>query len=278
MRLYELIEEVQPLISTTGNVVMGEINRIAEFAQKNCQQWINEVVKREMIFYRGVQHSKGVAAFIKDVRTDRQPKDSISLAHDAYNAMIQSAGGTANRDNSLFCTSSIADARGYGNEFVVMPVGDYSYTWSRQWYDWNITEYSDLIHFVGPLVTDESVLGLSEEELDQAYETELKSIEVEMARTDIPGRREALAKIYEYLSSDAGRGNFEIEYQEEHQEESLYGLTHHTAYNRTLVQRAIAVDEDLEDCHRRSHELMVACERALYIRPDVYEDVKLLLT
>lgn len=113
---------------------------IRRFIQDNCGAWLQKSGGR--IAYRGsetVLKENGVQypAFVRKTRMDRIPRDSSRAMHKLLNYWISLAGGKANRTNSLFLTGDPGQARDYGELFVVLPIGDFHYTWNTQMEDWH---------------------------------------------------------------------------------------------------------------------------------------------
>lgn len=105
---------------------------VAQLKQR-CAPWMRDSSSlNKYVFLRGYGDAKGFA-FERATRTDRNPRDSSREMHNGMNAEIEAAGLTANRSNSVFVTSDGEAAESYsttGATYIVVPVGDYSYTWS----------------------------------------------------------------------------------------------------------------------------------------------------
>lgn len=116
--------------------------KIADFIKKNCQPWLAATEHIEPVLYRGVEAAGKIRlpqSFIKPTRTDRKPMTTDPNRNDIFNMLIGVVGGKANRNNSIFCTSDASEARMYGPVFVVMPIGNFNYTWSPEWFDWTLS-------------------------------------------------------------------------------------------------------------------------------------------
>lgn len=139
MYLYELISAprfIHP-ITTLDEPDSETIPKIVNFIRTNCQPWLN--ASNKQFIYRGVPKiPREYTSFTKKTRVSRKPKDSSLEQHKSLNFLINLAGGIANRSNSIFCTKSKATARDYGTAFVVLPIGNFNYTWSPIWKDWYI--------------------------------------------------------------------------------------------------------------------------------------------
>lgn len=111
--------------------------KIIKYIKTNCKPWLSKTQNGKLIAYRGSRTLAGSGkAFVKATRTDRKPKDTGLNRHETFNNLIAVAGGTANRSNSLFCTSSPNQAASYGTVYVMFPVGNFKYTWSPKYRDW----------------------------------------------------------------------------------------------------------------------------------------------
>ena len=74
-------------------------------------------------------------ARIMPVRQDRRPSSNKPEVQEIIDDWFQSKTGIRFRQSSAFCTGYHDDARTYqsdgGSTVIVLPVGDYSYCWSR---------------------------------------------------------------------------------------------------------------------------------------------------
>jgi len=118
--------------------IPDDITPLVQFIKSNCTPWLS--LKTRTPLYRGISHHgsghKAETAFILPVRKDRKPLDSTVGMHKVFNQLIAMAGGTANRSNSMFTTPVYSNAITYGMGFIVMPIGEFHYTWADGVYDW----------------------------------------------------------------------------------------------------------------------------------------------
>lgn len=133
MRLSEIDLEPQGLDYDAKSLV--------QYVEANAQPWIEASLNLRLSFVRGIRTfskypGSEKAVFIRNVRRNRDPKDTAPERHKMFNAAIQAAGGIANRSNSIFVTSSMAEASVYGDVYIVVPLGEFHYTWSPKWADW----------------------------------------------------------------------------------------------------------------------------------------------
>jgi hypothetical protein len=147
MKLFELLTEAprkdayaaKSFFGTDDNakkIVLARGKKVAQFIKTKCKPWFQESEKGKHKFYRGFQRGANEVAFTKKVRTNRQPKDSGKREHEAFNTLIKLGGGKANRSNAVFASSDRYVAEEYGQVFVVIPVGEYTYTWHDYYDDW----------------------------------------------------------------------------------------------------------------------------------------------
>lgn len=117
MRLYEVVEpEEDPAL-------------VARVILTSCKPYLLESKFAETgaTLKRGTFGKKNVE--VKTVRTDRKPRDSAPWQHGLYTEILRRAGATANRHNSLFCTSNWMTAETFGSVHVIFPMGNIHYTY-----------------------------------------------------------------------------------------------------------------------------------------------------
>lgn len=122
-----------------SEVTAADLTKIASFMKSKCGPWLHSTNNGNLRVFRGVKWFEGInstVAFIKPTRQDRIPMTTNKARHDLYNMLINLMDGSANRTNSLFCTSSYDDADNYGTPFILIPIGPFQYTWSPVWKDW----------------------------------------------------------------------------------------------------------------------------------------------
>lgn len=139
MRLIELsILEEQPqygLSSFIGAEVFAKtpIKAAVGFIkklEKVSSNWLKQTSIGAFKVYRGDDENSGVVVR-KIVRPDRRPSDTPKHLHILANEIFKETGLTANRSNSIFVTGSEYEASNYGGKlWIVIPIGDFSYTWS----------------------------------------------------------------------------------------------------------------------------------------------------
>lgn len=138
MKIHEILRE--------DPQVPQEPEALADFIKQNAQPWLSQTDQGYLIVYRGLKSQLSMyggplpwdrsVAFVKSIRGDRRTLNTSQASHAAFNAMIDSVGGLADRSNSAFVSSDRNVAEFYGRVYVFMPLGDFHYTWSPEYADW----------------------------------------------------------------------------------------------------------------------------------------------
>ena len=280
MRLMEVIspiitEDVQPIALAKDGYTIEQVNKVVDFIRANCTKWLAETNNGRYTFFRGIRaNMASYHAFTKTVRTDRQPRDSIPLGHDTYNAMIEAVGGIADRSNSVFATSKYSEARNYGTlggqASVIFPIGDYHYTWSKKWDDWNIESTESLESMISQYMIYTPDL---QADAEYAWEEMLDQLESSAANAQSEDAREELEQEIRLLSTPAGKFDYMEEYIEDSDSNSmLFELfTDPDNYHVDRLKQVIMVDEGLTAAADLHHEVMIQCANVLYINNEFYE-------
>jgi hypothetical protein len=230
-------------------------SRVRTFINQNCKPWLRKSGGR--IVYRGMQHNTSTA-FTRAIRTDRVPMDSSPMMHEVMNFMIQRVGGTANRSNSAFVINDYSSAWNYGgNVYVAMPVGEFTYTWSPQWGDW-MSDFKD----------------------NEAWEDVIDFEKI--SQTLSPQRWE---QMYQEYKRDPDRDHFGVklsksDFIEDTTIEMLYKMVDRGSAQEIIqhidvekVKQHINVDTGLPEAIRSTNEIMIHCEKMLYIDEDFLQQV-----
>ena len=137
MRLYEIQDMYEEVIIDDSQIDISNdreihelLDRAAEFIKKDCQPWI-QISKGKMI-YRGIKNTDVSMILGKfPVKNDRDPRDTPSSIHNILVGIFNELGFSANRNNSLFVSSSYADAQYYGTPYAIFPIGTFTYAWGK---------------------------------------------------------------------------------------------------------------------------------------------------
>lgn len=126
MKLYNIFEQSS---KTELNISEEKFNELVE---RDCKPFLRE--SKGIPAYRGIPY--GVESFIhKTVRSDRKPKDTVSIIHNIVDEWFLKHFNHRFRSNAIFITGSIAQAYDYGPVYKVYPIGDIKYVWSAEMED-----------------------------------------------------------------------------------------------------------------------------------------------
>ena len=137
MRASDLLQESQQF-------TLDNLGELVKFINANCQPYLRAA--QGGILYRGTKEGVSTTgeevAKVVTARTDRKPFSSSQIEHEIMNRAIADAKLVANRSNGVFTTSNFRMAKSYGKPAVVIPIGDFNYTWSKIAHDWFIHNVS----------------------------------------------------------------------------------------------------------------------------------------
>lgn len=125
MKIFELGE-----ITNDSN-----IEDIISFIELNCKPYLDENPEwLEKPLFRGVNgYTEKVS--VHSYPINREPRDTNKLIHKILINAFKQAGFKANRDNSIFCSfnKETADtySKAHNSNFVVFPIGNFDYCFSR---------------------------------------------------------------------------------------------------------------------------------------------------
>jgi hypothetical protein len=185
MKLFELVENQYKAkeFFSQDNAVKQVISRgkqVAAYIKKNCGDYLSQTKNGNAKLYRGFTNSNKSMAFTKKVRKDRQPLTSSSEEHDSFNVLIKLGKKKANRSNSLFSTGDEYLAADYGDEYVILPIGKFAYTWHKEYSDWyGSVDYHDILQKKRPKekVADKKEKAAKLEKMQQEYELQYAKAE-----------------------------------------------------------------------------------------------------
>lgn len=133
----KLLEDVPPNVRQIWeNEVIPNCSYIYNLYRNNIKNitHIDDIVAGTFLF-RGVKRYNN-EIFYGQSRENRRPVDSPTLVHDQLSLAMLSAGLKATRSNSIFTSSALGTAHGYGAiKYVIFPVNGFNYTWSRKYRD-----------------------------------------------------------------------------------------------------------------------------------------------
>jgi len=144
MRINEFNEAARP--ENESVFTDEQMKQVAETIMVACGPWLDEV-GLPVAMFRGIDAwvSSSKNAFItKRVRlTDRQTLAMPTHLHKAANEYFTQEFGEPFR-NSAMSTGDPNEAAGFGEPFIVFPIGKYSYCWSPKVDDLNFVINEDM--------------------------------------------------------------------------------------------------------------------------------------
>lgn len=171
MRFFNFLNEDNIIIN--GNPISEDevrffINELWPKLEKDCKKYIRELIsdrsanRYDNLLQRGA--SKLVMPTSKQrVRKDRKPKDTPGQLHEAFDQAFKNIYGWKARSQALFCTANRKIAKDYGkNVYLIFPIGNYEYLYSRQITDLYAQGVEDGGMFVGQEPTFEMILSWGE--------------------------------------------------------------------------------------------------------------------
>lgn len=264
MRLFE--------IDVSKGSVYGK--QLIETIKTDCKPWLQETNDGALKVYRGVPKTLDIVTK-RRVRRRRRPRDSAPEWHKLFNGLIKEKGLVANRTNSIFVSGEPEQVYEYGEVFVILPVGNFNYTWHKEIDDWflfwqrdhtDLRRYLDfelpkhlekqVRHYVEKWVTKRK--GKNYLERIQKLENEIKQTKDEKSLRILKIKLDDVKEMLNSLIDQ--RVKLELKrrqyYRPEIREKVLDGL--------------YGDDGTLKEAIRSGNEIMIKCDYAYYIKPSLY--------
>lgn len=103
----------------------------------DIQPWLDNINHNlDNVVYRGLETTITSVEKVTNPVVDRKPVDSPTFLHNNFNSIIRQNNLVANRSNSIFTTGSREMSLRYGNPYVILPIGNFHFTWSTDFKDW----------------------------------------------------------------------------------------------------------------------------------------------
>ena len=123
------------------------LKKIAAHLRLYCMPFL-QAINYELFQYtlwRGLSQQSESDIFVINCPVNRQPKDTPIELHTEADNWFKKKTGIAFRSNAFFVTGSYSEAKGYGSasyngdqfgdEFIFIPIGPYSFCWSERIHD-----------------------------------------------------------------------------------------------------------------------------------------------
>jgi hypothetical protein len=125
-----------------------KVEQYFPFLKKKAGKAIAAMKKAKKGMWRGILGT-GLREFErKQVRTDRKPRDSAVDFSEMMDDYLQGTVGWRPRKEGMFLTGNRQEASRYGKMYLVFPVGNFKFVWSKKWKD--TMEFFNTIKFNEP--------------------------------------------------------------------------------------------------------------------------------
>ena len=212
--------------------------RVAMKVMRDAKPYLTEVGGPLKLAYRGYERAENYP-FHRPFRADRSPKDSTQAITNVFNLAIQSQGGSADRQNSIFVSGSLTTAGIYGETYVIFPMGDFKYTWHEDIHDWFNTY-------------DSVNKGINDETWNDVE--------------DALGWDKPLRKAYEILrDAENDDRTKELDSEPKYKIQLLRGID-----SFVEIARGLVIDKGLREALEYGRETMISCPGGYYYIPVHY--------
>lgn len=127
--------KIKTLFESSSPLTKSMVEKII----KDCKPFIDEVIDLdENRLYRGLQlssfkrRSEEIAedVYKAKVRIGRVPLNTPTYIHEFMDEWMATELGVRFRSESIFCAGERTTALSFGNPYVILPIGKFSYAWS----------------------------------------------------------------------------------------------------------------------------------------------------
>lgn len=136
----DAVDATEPLTSWLFHNAKPYFREIG--AGDDPSMWYYDIQERPSLLYRGVRYSyanRDAGYVLVKPHEERRAYGMSSSSASKWNQAMASQGCVALRSNSLFATGSMKNAEFFGQLAVVIPGGEFDYSWSPQVGDANHT-------------------------------------------------------------------------------------------------------------------------------------------
>lgn len=124
MKIQDILNNVLPGGKEKTNLSLDEILDL-------CPTFVEAYKSTDKLLYRGIK-SMSPDVFIGKPHQARVARDSSQEASDVFNTILKQHGIIARRDNSIFATSDLDQAKRYGHPYIILPLDPFEFTWSKK--------------------------------------------------------------------------------------------------------------------------------------------------
>lgn len=144
MRYYQLLENKM------------SVEQIVDFIIENCQPFLKENPSLTPL-YRGTKRTVNSYEII-EVRKDRKPLHNNPELQQILDNGFEKAGFEAKRSNSIFVVKREDRASLYGNPIIVIPIGEFNYTYTNHYNDMYL-HMDEILSQLPTIVKDKSIFN-----------------------------------------------------------------------------------------------------------------------
>jgi len=130
-------DRVKELTDKANNFLNDDqMNKIVNFIKTHCNKFLQTMILKKRFLYRGVKpnhkdnYSNPALVFQGSSALDRKPLHSRSEPQKYFDKALDQMGIKAKRSNSIFTTSEIGFARGFGTTYLIFPFDSANFSWS----------------------------------------------------------------------------------------------------------------------------------------------------
>ncbi len=111
-----------------------DIDDLIQSIKRECKPWLSSIkgcTAGRRNIWRGIDSNDDMLR--KTVRTDRRPADTVKETHERNDKLFNRVYGWKPRSSGLFVNGGvgIATSYGFGEPFLVFPIGKYIFLWSN---------------------------------------------------------------------------------------------------------------------------------------------------
>lgn len=149
MRIDEITTPINQTPGSKEGIIVKQFKQISDYIQKNCNEFLVIAQENKCLLFRGIRDymygndsPTGTISnsFIGNPYSDRRPQDTTKVNQKIIDDELKAAGFKALRSNSIFTSSSVIIAGGYGKAYSIFPLNGFNYTWNSKAQDLS-TEY-----------------------------------------------------------------------------------------------------------------------------------------
>jgi len=163
-------KQVKQSEKTQQEINKASFSNYAKIIQKDCSEYIQAVAAAKKVLFRGIDPgwNRPLAAYVGRSHKKRETKDTGSEIQTGVDKILASKGFTALRHNSIFTSSDLNTASGYGIPFIIFPKNGFSFTWSPKIADFyqemvqdeEIYDWSEFVNIHGASTLDYTILNM----------------------------------------------------------------------------------------------------------------------